>query len=109
MVETISMEEFQRVDLRVGKIVAAEPIPGRSKVLKVKVDLGSEVRQMIAGGAEFYQPSFFVGRRVVVVTNLAPKLIANVESKGMMLAAVQDQRPIWLTVDEDVPPGAKVL
>jgi len=109
LVETISMEEFKRVDLRVGKVLAAEPILGRAKILRLKIDLGGEVMQTIAGGAEFYPPSFFVGRRVVVVTNLAPKLIAGVESQGMVLAAVRGERPIWLTVEEDVTPGTKVI
>jgi len=109
LADTISMEEFKRIDLRVGKVMAAEPIPGRSRILKLKVDLGAEVRQMIAGGAEFYPPSYFVGRQVVVATNLAPKLIAGVQSQGMILAAVQGERPVWLTVEEDVPPGTKVI
>ncbi|MEM2906318.1 MAG: tRNA-binding protein [Candidatus Bathyarchaeia archaeon] len=109
MAETISMDEFRKVDLRIGRVLTADPIPGRARILKLKVDLGTEQRQMVVGGAEFYPPSYFIGRRVVVVANLAPKLIAGVESRGMVLAAVQGERPIWLTVDEDAPPGTKII
>jgi methionine--tRNA ligase beta chain len=104
----ITIEDFNKLDLRVGKVVEAQPIPGRTKILRLKVDIGGEVRQMIAGGAEYYPPSYFVGKHFVVLANLTPRTIAGVESQGMLLAAVIGEKPYWLTVDEMVPPGTKI-
>jgi len=86
----------------------ATRIPGKTKVLKVKVDIGGEVREMIVGGAEHYPPEYFVGRLFVALVNLEPKRIAGTLSSGMLLAADYQGRPYWLTVDGEVPPGTKV-
>ena len=92
----------------VGKITAAERIPGMKKILKVHVDIGERTATAIAGGAEFYTPESFVGKRIVVLTNMEPKTIAGVKSEVMMLAADLQGKPAWLTLDEDVPAGTKV-
>ena len=78
------------------------------KILKVKVDIGGRVAEAVAGGAEFYDPSSFVGKQVVVLTNMEPKLIAGVKSEVMLLAADVQGRPVWLTVTEEVQPGTEV-
>jgi methionine--tRNA ligase beta chain len=104
----VSYEDFEKLGLKVGRITAAEPIPGMRKVLKVQVDIGDRVAQAIAGGAQFYEPSSFVGKRVVVVTNMETKTIAGVKSEVMLLAADLGGKPIWCTVEAEVPPGTKV-
>ncbi len=104
----ISIKDFEKLALKVGKITAAERIPGMKKLLKVQVDVGDRTAQAIAGGAEFYEPDSFVGKRVVVLTNMEAKTIAGVKSEVMLLAADLQGKPVWLTVEEDVPPGTKV-
>jgi methionine--tRNA ligase beta chain len=104
----ITFKEFEKLALKVGKITSAEKIPGMKKLVKVQVDIGDRIATAIAGGAEFYEPSSFLGRRVVALTNMEPRTIAGVKSEVMLLAADLQGRPIWLTVDEDVPAGTKV-
>jgi methionine--tRNA ligase beta chain len=104
----VSLEEFEKLDLRVVKVLKAERILGLSRVLKLVVDVGGEVREMVVGGAQFYSPDFFNGRLFVAVVNLQAKQIGGVTSRGMLLAADLKGRPVWLTVTEDVPPGTKV-
>jgi len=105
---TASFSDFQKLALRVGKITAAEKIPNMKKILKVQVDVGDRTAQAIAGGAEFYEPSSFVGKQVVVLTNMEPKVIAGVKSEVMLLAADLNGKPIWVTISDDVPAGTIV-
>jgi methionine--tRNA ligase beta chain len=105
---SVSMRDFEKLILKVGKVTEAESIPGMSKICKVKVDIGDRVAQAIAGGAQFYEPKTLVGKRVIVLTNMEGRTIAGVKSEVMLLAADMQGRPIWLTLDEDVPPGTKV-
>ncbi|HEV2352494.1 MAG TPA: methionine--tRNA ligase [Terriglobia bacterium] len=106
----ISIEDFAKVEMRVGEVLSAEPIPGATKLLKLQVDIGTEVRQVCAGIAEYYQPEQLVGMKVILVTNLQPRKLRGVESNGMILAAsVGEQgKPILATFKEDVPKGAKL-
>lgn len=104
----ITFKDFDKLSLKIGKISAAERIPGMKKIFKVQVDIGERLATAIAGGAEFYEPSSFVGKRVVVLTNMEPKTIAGVKSEVMLLAADLQGKPIWVTVEEDVPAGTKV-
>lgn len=106
--EIINFKEFEKLSLKVGKITAAERISGMKKILKVQVDIGDRIATAIAGGAEFYEPSDFVGKRVVVLANMESKTIAGVKSEVMLLAADLQGKPIWITVEEDVPAGTKV-
>jgi len=104
----ISFEEFQKIDLRVGKIVEVEKVEGTDKLLKLKVDLGAEKRQLVAGIAKFYQPKDLIGREIVVVVNLEPKILKGIESQGMLLAADFEGRPVLLKPDAKVLPGTKI-
>jgi len=106
--EIVTFKEFEKLSLKVGKITTAEKIPGMKKILKVQVDIGNRIATAIAGGAEFYQPSDFLGKRVVVLVNMEPKTIAGVKSEVMLLAADLQGRPVWITSEEDVPTGTKV-
>lgn len=104
----ITYDDFKKIDLRVGKVVKIERIKGMTKVMKALVDLGSEKRELIVGGAEFYEPDYFTNKTVIVVANLEPKKIAGITSNGMLLAADVNGKPIWLTVAEDTPVGSRV-
>lgn len=106
--EYITYEDFKKLDLRVGKVVSAERIKGLTKVMKALVDIGSEKRELVVGGAEFYEPEYFTNKLVIVIANLEPKKIAGMTSNGMLLAADLNGKPIWLTVAEDVPAGSKI-
>jgi methionine--tRNA ligase beta chain len=105
----ITFEEFSKVQLRIGRITSAEHIAGMKKVFKATVDLGSEQREVAVGGALHYQPEEFVGRAVVVCTNLEPKKIGGITSRGMLLAADGPEgKPIFLTITEDLPAGSPI-
>lgn len=108
--DKISIEDFAKVEMRVGEIVAAEPIPKADKLLKLQVDIGTEVRQVCAGIAQYYQPEQLVGMKVVLVTNLQPRKLRGVESNGMIVAASvgEECRPVLATFKDDVPKGAKL-
>jgi len=106
----ISVQDFKRLDLRVGQISAAEPIPGAHRLLKVQVDLGQEQRSLVAGLAAYYTPQQLIGLKVIVVANLEPATIRGVLSQGMMLGAgCSDGKEVaLLTVNKDVPNGTPV-
>ncbi|MDW0280897.1 MAG: methionine--tRNA ligase [Nitrososphaeraceae archaeon] len=106
----ITIDDFSRVSLNVGKIVEAEAMRGMKKVLRVTVDLGSEKREIAIGVAAYYKPEELVGKTVVVCTNLQQRKIGEMISNGMILAADgHEGKPVLLTVDSlEVPNGAAV-
>jgi methionyl-tRNA synthetase len=106
----IAIEDFAKVQMRVGVVKTAERIQGADKILKLTVDIGDEVRQIVAGLAVSYQPEELVGKKVVVVVNLAPRKLRGVESNGMIVAASvgPEGKPVLCTFAEDVPAGAKL-
>ena len=104
----VSYDDFMKLDLRVAKILEIEEIPGKTRIVKGKIDLGDETRDVIIGGAEFYQPENLIDKIVIVVANLEPKKMAGVESNAMLLAADVNEKPFWLTVDSEVPSGTKI-
>ena len=104
----VTYDDFAKLDLRIAKIVSTEKIPGKSRIIKGVIDLGDEKREVVIGGAEYYQPEELVGKTVVVIANLEPKKIAGFESNAMLLAADVNDKPFWLTVQEDVPLGIKI-
>jgi len=107
----VSIKDFRNLDLRVGQVVTAEPVPGANKLLKLMVDIGDERRTMVAGIATSYRPDELIGKKVVVVANLEAAVIRGVRSEGMLLAGwVQgDDKSITLvTPERDLPNGAKV-
>ena len=105
---SIGYDDFQKLDLRVAKILKIEEIPGKSRIVKGEIDLGTETRDVIIGGAEFYEPEDMLGKTVIVVANLESKKMGGVESNAMLLAADINNKPFWLTVDSCVPPGTKI-
>ena len=106
--DSITYDDFTKLDLRVAKIVSTESIPGKSRIIKGTIDLGDDKRDVIIGGAQYYQADELIGKTVIVVANLEPKKMAGVESNAMLLAADVDDKPYWLTVDGDVPLGSPI-
>jgi methionyl-tRNA synthetase len=105
----ISIEDFAKVELRVGQVKVAERVKGADKLLRLEVDLGTEVRQVVAGIAEAYAPEALVGRKVVIVVNLAPRKLRGLESNGMIVAASPEGgKPILASFLEDVPVGTRL-
>ncbi|HEX8096814.1 MAG TPA: methionine--tRNA ligase subunit beta, partial [Pyrinomonadaceae bacterium] len=111
VVKYIEIDDFAKIELRVGEILTAERIPKSDKLLRFTIDLGEEQpRQVLAGIAEYYEPEKLIGRKVVVVANLKPRKLRGFESQGMILAASvgEEGRPVLATFTEDVPNGAKL-
>ncbi|MGH7388276.1 MAG: methionine--tRNA ligase [Candidatus Rokuibacteriota bacterium] len=104
----VRIADFQQIDLRVAEVVAAEPVPKSRKLLKLTVSLGDERRTVVAGIAEHYAPADLVGKKVVLVANLEPAALMGVESQGMLLAGSAGGALAVLTLDRDLPPGARV-
>ena len=106
--DNISYDDFSKLDLRVAKIISTEKFPEKSRIIKGTISLGTEERDVIIGGAQFYDSEDLIGKTVIVVVNLEPKKMAGVKSSAMLLAADIDDKPFWLTVDNDVPEGTKI-
>jgi methionyl-tRNA synthetase len=107
----ITIDDFVKVELRVGEVLTAERIPKSDKLLRFTVDIGeARPRQILAGIAEYYEPEKLVGRKLVFVTNLKPRKLRGFESQGMVLAASvgEEGRPVLATFTEDVPNGARL-
>jgi methionyl-tRNA synthetase len=105
---TISIDDFGKLELRVAVVISAERVPKADRLLHVRVSLGNEERSVLAGVAEFYEPEALVGRRVVMLTNLAPRKMRGLMSEGMLLAAEADGKVSLLQPDQDLPPGARI-
>ena len=104
----MTIDEFQKMELRVAKVVSVEPVEGSEKLLKLSVDAG-EPRQIVSGIAKAYAPADLVGKEVVIIANLDPRMMMGLESQGMILAAHgENGEPIVLTVEREVPPGSKI-
>jgi len=108
--DTISFDDFLKVKMRVGKVVEAADHPNADKLIVLKVDLGNEQRQIVAGLKGYYTPEQLIGRNLIIVANLAPRMMRGVESQGMLLAASSADRAqvITLTTAADIPPGSAV-
>ncbi|MGO9210871.1 MAG: methionine--tRNA ligase [Terriglobales bacterium] len=106
----ISIDDFAKVEMRVGLVKVAEKVKGADKLLRLEVDIGTEVRQVVAGIAEAYAPESLVGRKVVLVVNLQPRKLRGLESNGMIVAASVGEKgsPVLAGFLEDVPVGAKL-
>jgi methionyl-tRNA synthetase len=107
--DQITIDDFIKVDLRVAQVLVAERVPKADKLLRLEVDLGYEKRQILAGIAQYYEPEKLVGRKIVIVANLAPRKMRGLESKGMLLAAsLPDGNPVLAGFLEEVPLGSRL-
>ena len=106
----ITIDDFAKVELRVAQVKVAERVKGADKLLRLEVDLGTETRQILAGIALAYEPEQLIGRKVVIVANLAPRKLRGLESNGMIVAASlgEEGKPVLAGFLEDVPVGARL-
>ena len=106
----VNFSDWEKLELRAGKIIEVEDIPGADKLYKLKVDLGKEKRTLVAGLKQYYKKEDLKNKRVVVFCNLEPRKLKGIESKGMILAAVnEDHSNVRLIQpDEDIEPGSKI-
>ena len=109
MSEEISFSEFQKIDLRVGKIIEANAIPDSKKLIKILVDFGAEKRQAVAGLLKYYKPEELVGKKCVFLLNLQRRMLAGVESQCMILAAEDETGNVTvLQPEKDIAEGSKI-
>ncbi|MFQ5687384.1 MAG: methionine--tRNA ligase subunit beta [Candidatus Scalindua sp.] len=105
---TISIQDFSEIDLRVAEIKAVEEHPDADKLLVLKIDAGDGERQLVAGIKNHYSAEELIGRKIIVVNNLAPAVLRGVESQGMLLAAREGDKVVLLTTEKDAKPGSRV-
>ncbi|MCQ2373455.1 MAG: methionine--tRNA ligase subunit beta, partial [Phascolarctobacterium sp.] len=106
--EECTFADFEKIDLRVGKVLEAEKVKKSKKLLKLQVEIGDEVRTIVSGISQYYEPEALVGKNVVVIANLAPAKLMGIESKGMILAASDGQGKLVLADAPDMPSGSRV-
>lgn len=104
----ISIDDFGKVDLRVGKVLQAEKVKKSKKLLKLQVEIGDEVRTIVSGISQYYEPEQMVGKNVVVVANLAPAKLMGIESCGMLLCASDGEGKLALVNPQDMASGSRV-
>lgn len=104
----ISYDDFRKVDLRVAKIIHAEPVEGSDKLLRLEVEAGQEKRQIIAGIGRIYTPEQLAGKEIIIVANLEPRILMGLESQGMLLASDSPEGPALLMPEREVPPGSAI-
>ncbi len=104
----ISIDEFRKIEIKVATIKHAEPHPNADRLMVLKIDLGSEQRQLVAGIKGHYAAEDLIGRQIVVVANLEPAKLRGVESQGMLLAATDEEKIVIISPEKPVSPGAKV-
>lgn len=109
LVAMISLEEFQKLDIRVGTVTSAERVEGTDKLIRFELDFGSEKRMIIGGWAVAYpEPQKLVGTQLAAILNLEPRTIRGIESQGMLLGATEDNQPVALHPDRIVENGSVV-
>jgi methionyl-tRNA synthetase len=107
--EIVKFEEFKKMDLRVAKILEVEDVPGADRIYLLTVDIGDEKRKIVAGIKPWYKKEELIGKNIIMIVNLEPKTIRGIESKGMLLATLFDNKLSILTTDkEEVPAGSKI-
>jgi methionyl-tRNA synthetase len=107
--ETINLNDFKKLDLRLAQIIEAERVPDTDKLLKLKLDLGDETREIVSGIGMQYHPEDLIGKQIVIVANLEPKVFKGIESQGMLLAVVNKDGDISLLIpDKQMTPGDRI-
>jgi len=104
----VTFDEFSKLEIKIGTVTIAEKVHGADKLIRLELDIGGEMRQIVAGIAEYYTAAQLIGKQMPVLVNLEGRKVRGVESKGMILAVDVQGKPILLTPDEQVPPGSKV-
>lgn len=111
MSEKIPFKEFAKLDLRVAKILSAQPVAGKDRLFELEIDLGKEKRKIAAGLRQYYSPDELEGMKVIVVANLEPAKIAGIISEGMLLAAVNEEenKVVLLVPEKDIEVGTRIM
>lgn len=105
----VTIDDFAKLEFKVGTVVEAEPLEESEKLIKLKVDIGEESpRQILAGLKQFYSADDLTGKQIIVIANLEPRMMMGHESNGMLLAADTEEGPIFLVPSKQVPPGSKI-
>ena len=104
----VTIDEFFKTQLKTAKVLTAEKVEGADKLLKLSIEVGTEIRQLVAGVAQFYTPEEIVGKTIVIVANLKPAKIRGIESQGMLLAAKDGGNLKLVTIDGDMPSGVSI-
>lgn len=106
----VTLDEFRKIEIRIGKVLKVEKVENADKLLKLQVDFGSEIgeRQIVSGIAEFYQPDELEGKKLPFIVNLEPRTFKGVESQGMLMAVAAD-KPVLLLPAEDVKEGSLIV
>ncbi len=105
----VTIEDLQKIDLRVGKVVEAKRVENTQKLLLLKINIGNEERNIVAGIGDQYEPEYLIGKNLIVVANLKPKVIRGIESRGMILCAVDEEENVFpLTTIGEAKEGSKV-
>ena len=106
--EIINFDDFSRLNIRVGKIIGAEDVEGSNKLIKMKVDIGDEERQIVAGISKYYSLDELTNKTVIVLINLEPRKIFGIESQGMLLASIDGDKLSLLQTDKEMIPGSEI-
>ena len=106
--EIINFDDFSKLNIRVGKIISAEEVEGSNKLIKMKVDIGDEERQIVAGISKFYSVDELTNKTVIVLINLEPRKIFGIESQGMLLASIDGDNVSLLQTDKEMIPGSEI-
>lgn len=108
--ETVTIDDLKKLDIRIGKIETAEPVEGSEKLLKLDVDFGEEVgkRQILSGIAKFHAPEVLIGQEFLFIVNLEPRKMMGLESQGMLLATDADGDVVLISPRKEVPPGSTI-
>ncbi len=107
--DIITIDDFKKVEIRIGKILAAEKLENADKLLKLQVDFGEFQRQILSGIAEFYAPEDLVGKKLPFIVNLEPRVMRGEESQGMLMAIEAEEKPVLLEPASEVPEGSEVV
>ncbi len=108
VMEIINFDDFSKLNIRVGKIIAAEDVEGSNKLIKMKVDIGDEERQIVAGISKYYSLDELTNKTVIVLINLEPRKIFGIESQGMLLASIDEDKVSLLQTDKEMIPGSEI-
>jgi len=106
--EIINFDDFSKLNIRVGKIIGAEDVEGSNKLIKMKVDIGDEERQIVAGISKYYSLDELTNKTVIVLINLEPRKIFGIESQGMLLASIDEDKVSLLQTDKEMIPGSEI-
>jgi methionyl-tRNA synthetase len=104
----INYDDFAKIELKIARVMEAEAVPDSDKLIRLQLSLGEESRQIVAGIGKAYAPEDLIGKEIVIVANLEPRKLMGVESNGMLLAASDEDGPVLLVPELDVPPGTGV-